>query len=203
MAESTSGEDATNPAGGDLVYAFKPAVLGAANEFRLGAGGLSWRVGGRSGHIPYADIRRIRLAFRPITMQNYRFVAEIWSACAPKLLIASTSWRSMVEQERLDAAYVPFMSELHRRLASQRVPAAFEAGTVPFVYWSGLVLFVIVSLALAVLTVRSLQAGAVTGAAFVGVFLAAFLWQAGNFFRRNRPATYTPDAIPSAVMPRL
>jgi hypothetical protein len=202
MAENTSVDEPTAPTDGEVVYAYKPSVLGAAHEFRLGDGGLSWRVGARSGRIPYADIRRIRLAFRPVTMQTYRFVVEIWSAAAPKLLIASTSWRSMVEQERLDAAYVSFISELHRRLAAQRVPASFEAGTVPFVYWLGLVLFVVVSLALAALTARALQAGAVGGALFVAIFLAAFLWQAGGFFRRNRPGRYHPDSIPSAVLPR-
>jgi hypothetical protein len=202
MEESTAIGDATDPVSGEFVYAYKPSVLGAAHEFGLDDRGLSWRVGGRSGHIPYADIRRVRLAFRPMTMQTYRFVAEIWSSTAPKLLISSTSWRSMVEQERLDASYVAFISELHRRLAVQRVPAAFQAGTLPFVYWMGLVLFVVVALALAALTVRALQAGAVTGALFVVVFLGAFLWQAGAFFRRNRPGTYAPDAIPSAVLPR-
>jgi hypothetical protein len=194
--------DEATDAPDEVAYAYKPSVLGAAHEFRLDDRALSWRVGGRSGRIPYADIRRIRLTFRPVTMQTYRFVAEIWSASAPKLQIASTSWRSMVEQERLDAAYVDFISTLHRRLGAERVPASFEAGTVPFVYWIGLALFVVVSLALAALIARALQAGAVTGAVFVGIFLGAFLWQAGGFFRRNRPGTYTADAIPSAVLPR-
>jgi hypothetical protein len=50
--------------------------------------------------------------------------------------------------------------------------------------------------------VRSLQAGAAGGAVFVVIFLGVFLWQAGTFFRRNRPGTYAPDALPSLVMPR-
>jgi hypothetical protein len=50
--------------------------------------------------------------------------------------------------------------------------------------------------------VRVLQAGAIVSAAIVGAFLALYLWQAGNFFRRNRPGTYRPDALPADVMPR-
>jgi hypothetical protein len=41
-----------------------------------------------------------------------------------------------------------------------------------------------------------------TSAAIVAAFLAFYLWQAGNFFRRNRPGTYRPDALPADVMPR-
>lgn len=202
MAEHTHSEEPDDPTAGDVVYAYKPSLLGAAHEFRLAGDGLAWRVGARTGRIPYADIRRIRLAFRPITMQSYRFVAEIWSASAPKLVIASTSWRSMVEQERLDGPYKGFIAELHRRLIARQSGVSFESGTVPFVYWAGLGLFIVVSLALAGLTARAVQAGAVTGGIFVAIFLAAFLWQAGNFFRRNRPGTYHPDAIPAAVLPR-
>jgi hypothetical protein len=69
-------------------------------------------------------------------------------------------------------------------------------------YWPGLVVFVLVSLVLAALIVQALRAGAVSGAVFVAVFLGAFLWQAGTFFRRNRPRIYAPEAIPAAVLPR-
>jgi hypothetical protein len=59
-----------------------------------------------------------------------------------------------------------------------------------------------VALGLAVLIVRALQAGALAGALFVAAFLALFLWQAGNFFRRNRPGLYRADAPPRALMPK-
>jgi hypothetical protein len=36
----------------------------------------------------------------------------------------------------------------------------------------------------------------------VTAFLGLFLWQAGNFFRRNRPGPFRPDAIPDSVLPR-
>jgi hypothetical protein len=40
------------------------------------------------------------------------------------------------------------------------------------------------------------------GAAFIAIFLALFLWQAGAFFRRNRPGIYRPEAPPEALMPK-
>src|SRR5205085_10020402 len=101
----TSGADAPGDADGDPVYAYKPSLLGAPFEFRLAADAFEWRKGRHTGRTPYDHIRRIRMSFRPATMQNYRFVAEVWPANGPKLQIASTSWRSVIEQERLYGAY--------------------------------------------------------------------------------------------------
>jgi hypothetical protein len=186
----------------DLVYAYKPSLLGAPFEFRLTRTALEWSRGRFADRLPYDRIRRLRLSFRPVTMQSHRFVAEIWPAAGPKLEICSTSWRSVVEQERHDAAYSTFVAELHRRIAAVGAGVSFEAGSPVVLYWIGLAVFAGASLALAALTARALQIGATGGAAIVGGFLALFLWQVGTFFRRNRPATYRPDNLPPEVLPR-
>jgi hypothetical protein len=69
-------------------------------------------------------------------------------------------------------------------------------------FWGGLVLFIAASLGIASLTVRAIQSGATLAAVMIGAFLALFLWQAGNYFRRNRPGRYTPQALPPELMPR-
>jgi len=84
-----------------VTYAYKPSLMGAPLELRLTSEALEWRRGGPSHRIPYGRIRRIRLGFRPMTMQNYRFLTEVWVAEGPKLQIASTSWKSVFEHERL------------------------------------------------------------------------------------------------------
>src|SRR5215470_17360393 len=86
-------------------YSYKPSLMGAAFEARLEPDALAWQAGGRTGRIPYGDIRRLRLSFRPVTMQSQRFLTEIWPAYGPKIQLASCSWKSMVEQERRDAPY--------------------------------------------------------------------------------------------------
>ncbi len=40
------------------------------------------------------------------------------------------------------------------------------------------------------------------GAAFIGFFMLLFVWQGGNFFRRNKPGYYRPDALPELLMPK-
>jgi hypothetical protein len=189
----------SGPAGEEYVY--KPSLMGAAWELSLEPDALVWRTGGHEGRIPYGRITRVRLSFRPVTMQSRRFVTEIWWAGGPRLVIASSSWRSLVEQEAQDRPYGAFVRALHRRLAAAGTTAAFETGSPAALYWPGLVMFAGVAVALAALTVRALQTGAYAGAALVGGFLALFLWQSGMYFRRNRPGRYHPDAVPKELVP--
>ena len=188
--------------GEPFAYTYRPSVLGAPREFSLAGDGIDWAVGRKSGHIPFRAVRRLRMSYRPASMQSHRFMTELWADDAPKLEILSSSWKSMVEQERLDKPYRTFVTELHRRIALAAVPARFEQGSNPLLYWPGLAAFVCVSFGLALLVVRALQVDAKGGAVFVGVFLLLFLWQAGNFFRRNRPGRYRPEALPTELMPK-
>jgi hypothetical protein len=202
MEVPDSAEENSSTGASDPVYAYKPSLMGAPFEFRLTSDALEWRRGTSTGRAPYARIRRIRLGFRPMTMQNYRFLTEAWTAGGPKLQIASTSWKSLVEHERFDAAYRAFVTELCRRVGAAGGQTLFQTGSPAMLYWLGLLVFVGASLALAALIVRALQVDAWSGAAFIAAFLAFFLWQAGAFFHRNRPGIFPPNAVPEAVLPR-
>jgi hypothetical protein len=188
-------------ADGDLVYAYKPSLLGAPWEFRLTPDALEWQAGRHRGRIPYARITRIRLSFRPLTMQTRRFVTEIWWPGGPRLTIASSSWRSPLEQVAQDRDYGAFVRALNARLAVAGADASFETGVPAILYWPGLVVFAGVTVALTVLAVRALAAGAATGAALVAAFFAFFIWQSGAYFRRNRPGRYRPEAPPPQLVP--
>jgi hypothetical protein len=186
---------------GDPVYVYKPSLLGAPWEFRLTPDALEWQAGRRRGRIPYARIARIRLSFRPVTMQTRRFVTEIWWPGGPRLSIASSSWRSPLEQVAQDRDYGAFVRALNVRVAGAGANASFETGVPAVLYWPGLAVFVAVAVALTVLTVRALAAEAFTGAALVAAFFALFIWQSGAYFRRNRPGRYRPDAPPPELVP--
>jgi len=193
----------TERLGGEPIsYSYRPSLLGAPREFNLTSSAINWVVGTRSGSVPFTQLRRLRMSYRPSSMQSHRFVTELWAEGSPRLQIVSSSWKSMVEQERLDSDYSAFIGELHRRVSRVNGSAQFERGNSPLVYWPGVVVFVAVAFGLAALIARALQTGATTGAAMIGVFLVLYLWQIGNFFRRNRPGTYQPDALPADVMPR-
>jgi hypothetical protein len=186
----------------NLAYAYRPSLLGAPTEFRLAGEALDWTAGSRSGRVWLRDVRLVRMSFKPATMQPYRFVTELWAEGAPRLEIVSSSWKSMVEQERLDARYAAFVTELHRRIALAAAPARFEQGKHPLLFWPGLMFFVLVALAMAAVVTRALQAHTISVAAFIAAFLALFLWQGGSFFRRNKPGSYRPDALPPELLPK-
>ncbi len=182
-------------------YAYKPSLVGVASEFELRADGMEWNRAGNLVHVPYSDIRRVRLSFRPMTMQSHRFVAEIWAMGGKKLIIASASMRSMFEQTRQDAEYNAFITELHRRLVPFGHAIRFQSGSPLALYWIGAAVIVALCLAAATLIVRSLQAEAWAGAAFLAAVLGFFLWQTGGFLRRNKPRIYTPEALPPEALP--
>ena len=191
----------------ELAYSYRPSLLGAAWSFRLTQNGMAWEAGRKSGHIPYANVRHVRLSYKPASMQSQRYMCEVWAEGAPKLAIISSSWKSMVEQERLDKSYSAFVTELHRRLAQAGAQAGaqrieFDHGSNRILYWPGLVAFAGVALALAWLTVRALQTNAKGGAALIGIFVLLFLWQGGNFFRRNRPGRHRADTLPEILLPK-
>jgi len=157
---------------------------------------------GRAGRVRYERIRAVRLSFRPVTMQSRRFITEIWSTDNPKIQIVSVSWRSMVEQARQDGAYSAFVTELHRRLAASGSNAQFTTGLPVVSYWFGVVTFVAVMIAMAIMIVRALKLEQWSASAIIGAIFAVFALQIGNYFRRNRPSRYRPDAIPREVLPK-
>jgi hypothetical protein len=182
-------------------YAFRQSLVGAPSEFILGEADIEWRSGVRSLKIPYKDIKQVRLAFRPVTLQSYRFVAEVKSRTGIKFTIASTSWKSLVEHERHDLQYTAFLTELHRRVAAAGGSVTWVTGAPAFLYWPGLVILAGLMLATTSLAFRAVQAGEWQATALIAVMLGFFLWQTAAFFRRNRPGVYAPDRLPAQVTP--
>lgn len=197
-------ESANPSTNGDLTYGYRPSLMAPPWVFTLSAHGLDWAAGNRSGRVRYRDVRRLRLSFKPASMQTERFLTEIWAEGAPKLQVVSASWKSMVEQEAQNGPYVAFVTELHARVArtASPVPVEYVQGTNPLVYWPGLALYAVTTLALIGVCVRALEEHTLGAAAFIGAFVGLFIWQGGKFFLRNRPGTYRPDALPPDLMPR-
>jgi hypothetical protein len=204
MAEHPIEEDAmiSGPiAAPALSYSYRPSLLGAEWNLTLEPDGLAWSAGPRAGFTRYAAISRLRMAYRPMSMQMTRFMTEIWAPGDPPLRIVSSTWKSMVEQQRLDQEYTHFVTELHARIAAANRALNCERGRPALTYWPGVLVFVGVSLALALLMLRTLQAHAVLPAVLVGVFLAMFVWQGVAFFGRNRPGAYKVAEPPRDLLP--
>ena len=173
-------------------------------QFTLRPDALEWQIGRRSGRLRYDRVRAVRLSYRPVTMQSHRFITEIWSADNPKIQIVSVSWRSIMEQERLDKAYSAFVTELHRRVAARgRRGEVLDRPAGRDLLGRRRHLQRGHSRDRRAVRARDeLRAmGARRRSSRCSFWCSAY--QLGTYFYRNRPGRYRPDAIPPGVLPKI
>ncbi|MDO9060596.1 MAG: hypothetical protein Q7U92_16460 [Bradyrhizobium sp.] len=182
-------------------YGYKAALIGAARQFELTDRGLAWKVGGKSGVWPYADISMVRLSYRPSSMQPRRFRADIGLGDRQRVTILSTSWQTVTLMAPQDSDYTTFITQLHARMQAAGSQATLLGGIKSGLYVAGLVLVALVAISIIGLTVRALATGEFAGALFLVGFAVLFGWQIGGFLRRNRPQVYTFDRLPPELLP--
>ncbi|OAF18286.1 hypothetical protein [Bradyrhizobium neotropicale] len=182
-------------------YAYKASLIGSAHRFELTEEGLSWHIAGRSGLWRYEEISAIRLSFRPVSMQQHRFRADVSRAGGGRIAILSTSWQSAALMAAQDNGYRDFIAELHARMAKAGSRAVLTAGLGRITYAAALALLAVLAVAMAGLLIRALMVGEFAGALFVIGFAALFTWQIGGFVRRNQPRSYAFDCLPEALLP--
>jgi hypothetical protein len=193
--------DLPNAAAPGFRYAYKASLIGAAHQFELTDEGLSWRIAGKSGVWPYADIAAIRLSYRPVSMQSHRFRADIENVDGGRLAVLSTTWQTAALMAPQDQDYRAFITQLHERMQQAGSNTALIGGLGPRVYAAAIAFLTLVAVAIAGLLVRALATGEWAGGLFLVGFAALFGWQVGGFVGRNRPRTYTFDHLPEALLP--
>lgn len=184
-----------------IQYAYKASLIGAAHRFELTDDGLSWDVRGKSGVWPYVDIARVRLSYRPVSMQSRRFRADIEHANGRRIAILSTSWQTVALMTPQDRDYSAFIMELHRRMAQAGSKALLMGGSGPAAHLGGMILLALVAIAITGLLARAAATGEFAGALFLLGFGTLFAWQIGGFVRRNAPRRYTFDDLPTGLLP--
>ncbi|WP_244622381.1 hypothetical protein [Bradyrhizobium ivorense] len=182
-------------------YAYKASLIGSAHQFELTDAGLSWRIAGRSGVWDYRDISTIKLSYRPVSMQQQRFRADIDNAKGGRIAILSTTWQTATLVAPQGQLYRDFIVELHRRMQAAGSKAALVGGFGPKTYTAALALLAVLAVSMAGLLLRALLTAEWTGALFLVGFAALFAWQIGGFITRNRPRRYSFDDLPEALLP--
>lgn len=182
-------------------YSYKASLIGSAHRFELTEEGLSWHIAGRSGLWGYGEISAIRLSYRPVSMQQHRFRADLSRAGGGRIAILSTSWQTAALMAPQDYGYRDFIVELHARMAKAGSRAVLTAGLGRITYAAALALLAFLAVAMVGLFIRALMIGEFAGVLFIIGFAALFTWQVGGFIRRNQPRAYRFDALPDAVLP--
>ena len=182
-------------------YAFKATLVSSAQQFELTEAGLKWRVGGRSGVWPYADIAAIRLSYRPISLQARRFRADLRKRGGGRIAILSTTWQTVTLMTPQDQGYRAFITELHARMKAAGSTASLTGGIGNVSYGAAVVMLVLLAIAMVGLLVRALATAEFTGALFLVGISIWFAWTIGAFVRRNRPRRYSFDELPETLLP--
>lgn len=193
--------DSTEPGGEPVCYAYRASLIGSAHQFELTDAGLSWRIAGRAGVWPYADIGMVKLSYRPVSMQQQRFRADIDNAKGGRIAILSTTWQTATLVAPQGSDYRDFIIELHRRMQTAGSRAVLVGGLGPKTYTAALALLAFLAVSMVGLLLRALLTSEWTGALFLLGFAALFAWQVGGFITRNRPRRYSFDDLPDALLP--
>nr|WP_245311382.1 hypothetical protein [Bradyrhizobium pachyrhizi] len=188
--------------GSPLRYAYKASLIGSAHQFELTEDGLSWRIAGRSGVWDYADISAVKLSYRPVSMQQQRFRADIDNARGGRIAILSTTWQTATLVAPQGHLYRDFIVELHRRMQAAGSRARLVGGLGPKTYTAALALLACLAVAMIGLLLTALLTSNWMGALFLVGFAALFTWQVGGFVTRNRPRRYSFDQLPDALLPK-
>lgn len=184
-----------------VCYAYKASLIGSAHRFELTEAGLSWRIAGRSGVWNYADISAVKLSYRPVSMQQQRFRADIDNAKGGRIAVLSTTWQTATLMAPQGHLYREFVIELHRRMQAAGSSATLAAGLGPKTYAAALVLLACLAAAMAGLLLQALLTSNWVGVLFLLGFVALFAWQVGGFITRNRPRLYSFDRLPDTLLP--
>ena len=182
-------------------YAYKASLIGSAHRFELTDEGLSWHIARRSGVWRYDEISAIRLSFRPVSMQQHRFRADVSRAGGGRIAILSTSWQTAALMAPQDSGFRDFIGELHARMAKAGSRAELTAGLGRKTYAVVLAFLAVLAVAMTGLLVRALMIGEFAGVLFIIGFAALFAWQVGGFVRRNQPQSYSFDRVPRSLLP--
>ncbi|WP_245350623.1 hypothetical protein [Bradyrhizobium sp. UFLA03-84] len=188
--------------GAAVRYAYKASLVGSAHQFELTEDGLAWRIAGRSGVWDYNDISAVKLSYRPVSMQQQRFRADIDNAKGGRIAILSTTWQTATLVAPQGHLYRDFIIELHRRMQAAGSTARLSGGLGPKTYIAALAVLAWLAVAMVGLLVMALMTSNWTGALFLLGFAALFSWQVGGFVSRNRPRRYSFDQLPETLLPK-
>jgi hypothetical protein len=183
------------------VYRYRPRLMGGEFELALAPDALEWTSGMRSGRLAYGDIKRVRVAFQPSNLMTKRCVCEIWPRNGGRLTVSSSSARSLLDSTDHGPEFRAFVTELVGKIGAAGGAVKLEAGMAAWRWWPMMLITVLVLGGAFVLGLRALFTGeTVFGVAVLG-FGGLLAWQMGNLIGRNRPRIFSPDRIPSAVLP--
>ncbi|NWF35887.1 hypothetical protein [Mariprofundus sp. KV] len=184
------------------VYTHRNSLIHENRTYRIGDDALSWQDDNKSGErLLYSDIHSVEAQFAPSRVQSNRYLMRLRTRNNGKIDITNTTYKGIGDFEELNESYVPFVSELHRKIAEMNPAAAFKQGS----SWAGYLVAIVVTIALVLVIIGAgvffLTAGMVWVAAIKLAILIFFFPRLLRYVKRNKPGSYDPLKLPADILP--
>ncbi|MFG1463594.1 hypothetical protein V5F77_11905 [Xanthobacter sp. DSM 24535] len=194
-------QDGALPAEEGLTYSFRPRLIGSGSRFRLDGELLHWSVGARSGVLNMRDVTRVRLSFHPGQLASPNFETVIHGKAGEKLTIGSLSRTSITNVDDHRKAYAAFVAALHEALSPHTAHIVFDGGLPVWRWWLMSALALVTGLGLLAVLASALGHADWTVGALILVLCPLLAWPLIEMLWRNRPAPYSPSALPPRLLP--
>jgi hypothetical protein len=146
------------------------------------------------GLLPFKDIEAIHLSYEPTKYYGNIFKCAI-TAKNRSFTLSNRRYISIGNFDYQSERYRDFVKMLHTQLAHQNT--AFTSGKSKTRYWLELPISVTVFTIL--FFIISAFATPIVGL----IFIAIVLYKLVPYYRLNKPTTYTPDTIPTNLLPAV
>lgn len=152
--------------------------------------------------MPLAAIRKLRIAFEPSRAQLGLFRCHLYNSGGKCASIQSGHFKGFASFEDRAKTYLPFVRALVARVAAVNPDCQLVGGTSWLSWWLHALFLSIAFGFLAI--VMFLLYSAIGPLVVVKLIIIAFfipttiLW-----FTRNRPRSFSPDAIPANLLPKV
>lgn len=157
--------------------------------------------------IPLTAITRLRLIYAPGRYETNRFQCEVIAQADGKRVkknIGSFHFRGLADFVDQADTYTPFVRTLCQRTAQQNPALRLLAGYTPTAYYLSLILIVLVLAAFgAFLFIEWERIWRLPRTPTRLILLGSLLLIMLAMFRRNRPRTLQPNALPAELLPKV
>ena len=201
----------------NVLYTHRAKPYSSEIVLCLGKRELQVEKGKSKQSYPLDKLERIRLSYAPRNISRLTFVCDIRARDGNSVTINNLDWKSLIQVEKVDPGYRAFVDALVTRAATLNPKIQLEAGCgiVRYRLTQAIGFGVIGALIIAACYYggllgnfkgveepanehagKLLAGGSVALAVYLGLWLKTFL-------TRNRPRSFTAQAIPESVLPSM
>jgi hypothetical protein len=192
---------ADDPGPAALTYRYGPKPAAPPVALTLTPATLVVDSGRRVDNVRLGAVEQVRLTYAPRSFGQNAYRTKLTLSNGKTVVFASVNWKSMVEAERQDEVYTPFLRAVLLAVAGANPKARFLAGKPSTAWFATGVLGAGTLAAILLLIARALQAGSY-GAAAIGALIGIVgIVQIGPMLWLNRPGSFDPRRPPEHLLP--